>query len=706
MMRNLLTIPEDESVHDMGDDYDNDDDSSASSGPTSAKAGAITTSPVPWVAILRNDVLLTDVGEEPAPDAVVSTAQQTLDLPAAAGWQALEVPSQLQRQQHPFRGLRLGLRDETAAEGIVWSFCVVYNSDAACARSPRQVVEDFVVSELVRCTGHFRGGDAMWRTGGYHACQFLFAPLLQRKMEEMAATAGSVSATAAEKAKGPPPVLDDTETTLEHSSDEDDDEDGEENWSKDGANMSLLLTSLAMGDEEERGPHTRLNRQQKSSTRSSVQEKEISGKFDVSIQIPDYDYSDLKRNCGHPVVTDKESMLSTMSSPSYMSHGVQFHGIVTTTNCPATAAAISAPLPRATQRRSDPMKMRNVTALPEIAPLERRSRDEVSDQDGLCHNNDDIDAILKSISSSSIADEESYPVLALSEGIVKEEEEMMDNSKDPPSSSQEYFGDLENGIEVQEFEAVDDGADFESTNRPGEMKSDNAPSSSNPVTQASEMLNEETLTDERSGTNCKLLLVKVQNSPEMLTSNQNKALSTGSVGALNDPSLDEMTAMTCGPCDSTVSPVSVIGHEETKRDTPVRVCDLSSSPLLARVAEQMTKTTSNGLALESNEALTAALHVSAALSSVEEESKCSTDATDAALATGDHENDDDWEPVTPPRVSFNVESSSINRNAEASFGTSPSVKQDSQQHAGEKNDCQDDLCFLFRVFQPKPPALI
>jgi hypothetical protein len=139
--------------------------------------------PVVWVAILRDTCVLVDIGEEDVPDVVIETAQELLwetttdnadyhdKTKRPIGWVEF-------CEDDVWRGLRYN-------EAPCWSFACVYNAQQISLDQCQRWMMD-----QVRWTASMRQGDSLWQKGGYHACQNLFAPLLQDRLQEAASAAG------------------------------------------------------------------------------------------------------------------------------------------------------------------------------------------------------------------------------------------------------------------------------------------------------------------------------------------------------------------------------------------------------------------------------------------------------------------------------------------------------------------------------------
>ena len=133
-----------------------------------------------WAGILRNEVLLMDIGEEDVPPTVLETAAGLLEREPVLGWETFAVSP-----QERVRGLRFHVFDDQLKteddEITVWIFCCVYNSDRLGETEAKQFVQD----HMVGLTQTLRAVDPAWRSGDYHASQNLFAPVLQQRMERL-----------------------------------------------------------------------------------------------------------------------------------------------------------------------------------------------------------------------------------------------------------------------------------------------------------------------------------------------------------------------------------------------------------------------------------------------------------------------------------------------------------------------------------------
>lgn len=147
-----------------------------------------------WAGVLRNDVLLTDIGEENVPSTVIETAGGLLELEPRMGWDTYSLTPEvqglrfhvyddrvhLQHHQQTDQEVDSDLASEDAAV-TVWIFCCVFNAQVLSLPQAKLFVQD----HMVGLTQTLREVDPAWLHGGYHACQNLFAPVLQQRMERL-----------------------------------------------------------------------------------------------------------------------------------------------------------------------------------------------------------------------------------------------------------------------------------------------------------------------------------------------------------------------------------------------------------------------------------------------------------------------------------------------------------------------------------------
>jgi len=132
---------------------------------------------VAWAGILRNEVLLMDIGEENVPETVMETAGGLLELEPLLGWDTFSVSPQIKGLRfHVFDDRRLRAEDD---EITVWIFCCVFDSELVSL----EIAKLFVQDNMVGLTQTLRAVDPAWLHGDYHACQNLFAPVLQQRIE-------------------------------------------------------------------------------------------------------------------------------------------------------------------------------------------------------------------------------------------------------------------------------------------------------------------------------------------------------------------------------------------------------------------------------------------------------------------------------------------------------------------------------------------
>lgn len=152
----LKCIPEDQDTDDIGGEDCN------------------SIGPVAWVAILREGCLLVDIGEQHVPDSVVATAQGLLwSSTADVGWEEYMAKEFVLTE---WKGLRYDINEAERS----WTFACVYNGEQYSLRHAQSFVQG-----IVEWTSTVRLGDATWRDGEHHACQALFAPLLQDRLQSL-----------------------------------------------------------------------------------------------------------------------------------------------------------------------------------------------------------------------------------------------------------------------------------------------------------------------------------------------------------------------------------------------------------------------------------------------------------------------------------------------------------------------------------------
>lgn len=150
---------------------------------------------VAWVGILRNEVLLLDIGEENVPTLVLDTSRKLLEQEPVLGWDSCCDNSTTTStaidcsDSSDVRGLRFHVFDDQLCddddennEFTVWIFCCVYNAKYMSEVQAKY----FVQKNMVSLTQTLRAADPNWLYGDCHACQNLFAPILQDRMEDLA----------------------------------------------------------------------------------------------------------------------------------------------------------------------------------------------------------------------------------------------------------------------------------------------------------------------------------------------------------------------------------------------------------------------------------------------------------------------------------------------------------------------------------------
>lgn len=131
--------------------------------------------PVAWIAILRDGCLLVDIGEERVPDEVREVAGFLTSLvhTPMVGWNEYTTRGAAAQ----WKGLRYS--EETAERS--WTFTCVYNMQKLSPTDAKAFLQ-----EIVDWTATLRQVDEAWLNGSHHACQSLFAPLLQDRLQRLA----------------------------------------------------------------------------------------------------------------------------------------------------------------------------------------------------------------------------------------------------------------------------------------------------------------------------------------------------------------------------------------------------------------------------------------------------------------------------------------------------------------------------------------
>ena len=182
-------------------------------------------SPFGYVAILRNDTILLEVGRSAfdiyddsssyneendgsVDDDFTATTEldQTilglLDQLPNPGWDRY---SSARTKNNSWIGLRFHYYDydycgeekrydngdsDRLPATTIWSFCVVYTTGSTIVNgtgTPQEaslelIMQEWMMEHLVQFTHFFRQNDVVWKTGTTLSCQYVFAPVLQQRM--------------------------------------------------------------------------------------------------------------------------------------------------------------------------------------------------------------------------------------------------------------------------------------------------------------------------------------------------------------------------------------------------------------------------------------------------------------------------------------------------------------------------------------------
>ena len=158
---------------------------SATEALTISPASGSSASPIQWACILRNETLLVDaatVFESGGIDEVTEVARNLLNKGTSPGWE-FYTPNFLRRKSFSgSKGLKFHVYEEgNNSELLIWTFACVYDS----RRLGCDKAKAFIEQKLVGITQVFREVDLTWRLGGYQACQQVFRPILQQRIDEM-----------------------------------------------------------------------------------------------------------------------------------------------------------------------------------------------------------------------------------------------------------------------------------------------------------------------------------------------------------------------------------------------------------------------------------------------------------------------------------------------------------------------------------------
>jgi hypothetical protein len=135
---------------------------------------------IQWACVARDETLLAVVGDE-LPDEILSTARNLLNKKPTIGWDSYQ-----QGWRAGCKGLKFHVYQEGAGEELlVWTFACVYDSARSSKREAQSFLEKIVViSEM------WREADDSWKEGRHLACQHLFGPVLQQRMQEFSYLGG------------------------------------------------------------------------------------------------------------------------------------------------------------------------------------------------------------------------------------------------------------------------------------------------------------------------------------------------------------------------------------------------------------------------------------------------------------------------------------------------------------------------------------
>jgi hypothetical protein len=129
---------------------------------------------IQWACIARDETLLAVVGGE-LQDEVLSSARNLLNKKPTIGWDSYQ-----QGWRTGCKGIKFHVYQEGAGEELtIWTFACVYDS----ARSNKQQAQSFL-EKIVVISEMWRDSDDSWKQGGHLACQNLFGPVLQQRMQE------------------------------------------------------------------------------------------------------------------------------------------------------------------------------------------------------------------------------------------------------------------------------------------------------------------------------------------------------------------------------------------------------------------------------------------------------------------------------------------------------------------------------------------
>jgi len=131
-----------------------------------------------WSAVVRNDTILAEAGEDQSQDqSVIHIAQQLLKKEPTPGYEYYKKGFGAK-----LRGIKFHVYDQKVNEPLlIWSFCAVYDSSIL---TDLVQVKSFL-EKMVYLTDHWREYDEEWRLGDVLAVQESFAPILYQRMQEV-----------------------------------------------------------------------------------------------------------------------------------------------------------------------------------------------------------------------------------------------------------------------------------------------------------------------------------------------------------------------------------------------------------------------------------------------------------------------------------------------------------------------------------------
>jgi hypothetical protein len=204
MIQLLPVIPEDEAVCSYMDDWPREIGFSDGRVDDSHDKIAYDSSRFGYVAILRDDTVLLEVGRPFASlqlnslsvydhveskedvnhwNVLDATIYGLLQPAAVPGWQAFCLNASTESPQTDWKGLRFHVYDDTVGrlknDFTIWTFCLVYR----CMQNEyANHYQEWMVDNLIQFTELFRKNDVVWQTGSTLSCQFLFAPVVEQRM--------------------------------------------------------------------------------------------------------------------------------------------------------------------------------------------------------------------------------------------------------------------------------------------------------------------------------------------------------------------------------------------------------------------------------------------------------------------------------------------------------------------------------------------